>query len=280
MSEQRIEPHKVTKPIQLLAAWLVGLVVTNASFLTASIQMAAGSWERGALVISTIVNVPIFLLALFVLQTRFRAELQEDTFYAEYLSKKSSAVIRVDKDSSQDAKLDEIERTLATLTTKSDNDARTAPPSDESGATQALDWSNWPVALNHLHPRFAELRAALRNADIPLATIFGNNEDIPDKWIISLSNQLPVAHKVQLLRAALPFGFEGIQFWTPRRDADEDEDVYIGSYGVDSYARVTEELSKLLQARVEAVDLRYYYTRHKVRKPYRKDTYRPGMIYS
>ena len=272
MSEQRIEPHKVTKPIQLLAAWLVGLVVTNASFLTASIQMAAGSWESGALVISTIVNVPIFLLALFVLQTRFRAELQEDTFYAEYLSKKSSAVIRVDKDSSQDAKLDEIERTLATLTTKSDNDARTAPPSDESGATQALDWSNWPVALNHLHPRFAELRAALRNADIPLATIFGNNEDIPDKWIISLSNQLPVAHKVQLLRAALPFGFEGIQFWTPRRDADEDEDVYIGSYGVDSYARVTEELSKLLQARVEAVDLRYYYTRHKVRKPYRKDT--------
>jgi hypothetical protein len=72
---------------------------------------------------------------------------------------------------------------------------------------------------------------------------------------------------VHLLRAVLPFGFEGIQFWTPRRDADEDEDVYIGSYGVDAYARVTEELSKLLQARVEAVDLRYYYTRHKVRKP-------------
>jgi hypothetical protein len=131
--------------------------------------MAAGSWERGALVISTIVNVPIFLLALFLLQTRFRAELQEDTFYAEYLSKKSAAVIRVDKDSSQDAKLDEIERTLATLTTKSDDDTRTAPPSDESGTTQALDWSSWPVALNHLHPRFAELRAALRNADIPLA---------------------------------------------------------------------------------------------------------------
>lgn len=271
MSEQRIEPHKVTKPIQLLAAWLVGLVITNASFLAASIQMSAGSWERGALVISTIVNVPVFLLALFVLQTRFRAELQEDTFYAEYLSKKSSAVIRVDKDSSQDAKLDEIERTLASLTAKSEVDSATAPPSDESDTAEALDWSNWPVALNHLHPRFPEMREALRTAGIPLTTIFGDDDDVPKKWIISLSHQLPVTHKVQLLRAVLPFGFDGIQFWTPRREADEDEDVYIGSYGDGAYARVTEELSKLLQARVEAVDLRYYYTRHKVVKPPRKD---------
>lgn len=270
MSEQRIEPHKVTKPIQLLAAWLVGLVITNTSFLTASIQMTAGSWERAALVISTIVNVPIFLLALFVLQTRFRAELQEDTFYAEYLSKKSSAVIRVDKDSSQDAKLAELERALVSLTAKSGGDSATAPPADESDTAEALDWSNWPVALNQLHPRFREIREALRTVGIPLTTIFGD-DDAPKKWIISLSNQLPVTHKVQLLRAVLPFGFDGIQFWTPIREADEDEDVYIGSYGDGVYARVTEELSKLLQARVEAVDLRYYYARHMVGKPPGKD---------
>lgn len=272
MSEQRIEPHKVTKPIQLLAAWLVGLVITNASFLTASIQMASGSWERGALVISTIVNVPIFLLALFVLQTRFRAELQEDTFYAEYLSKKSSTAIRVDKDASQDAKLADIERAVATLTAKkSGGDSANAPPPDNSETAEALDWSNWPVALNHLHPRFREMREALRTAGIPLTTIFGDDDDVPKKWIISLSHQLPVAHKVQLLRAVLPFGFDGIQFWTPRREADEDEDVYIGSYGDGTYARVTEELTKLLDARVEAVDLRYYYTRNKVGKPRREE---------
>ena len=143
MSDQKIEPHKVTKPIQLLAAWLVGLVLTNASFLTASIQMTTGSWERGALVISTIVNVPIFLLALFVLQTRFRAELQEDTFYAEYLSKKSSAVIRIDKDSSQDAKIIEIERTLASLTSKHEAHSVKGPTSDTA---EALDWSKNDVA--------------------------------------------------------------------------------------------------------------------------------------
>jgi hypothetical protein len=263
MSEQRIEPHKVTKPIQLLAAWLVGLVVTNASFLMAAIQMATGSWERGALVVSTIVNVPIFLLALFVLQTRFRAELQEDTFYAEYLSKKSSAVIRVDKDSSQDAKLDEIERTLASLAAKSDADSVNAPPPTDPEKSSALDWSHWPVALNHIHPRFREVRDALRVAGIPLTTIFGDDGDVPNKWIISLSHQLPVSHKASLLRAVLPFGFDGIQFWTPRRDADENEEVYIGSYGDGPYAKVTEELSKLLDAKVEAVDFHYYYRRNK-----------------
>ena len=69
-----IEPHKVTKPMQLLAAWLVGLIITNAIFLASAINFDKDSWERGALVVSAIVNVPIFLYALFILQTRFRAE--------------------------------------------------------------------------------------------------------------------------------------------------------------------------------------------------------------
>lgn len=264
MTEQRIEPHKVTKPIQLLAAWLVGLVITNASFLTASVQMTTGSWERAALVISTIINVPLFLLALFVLQTRFRAELQEDTFYAEYLSKKSSTVIRIDKDSSQDAKLYEIEKALAGLTAKLESNLSSRTSVGGANTAKAVDWENWPVALNHLHPRFEEIREALRAADIPLTTIFGNDGDLPRKWIIALSSQLPVAHKIHLLRAVLPFGFDGIQFWTPRRDAEEDEDVYIGSYGEGAYARVTKELSQLVQAEVEGADLRHYYSAHLV----------------
>lgn len=33
-----------------------------------------------------------------------------------------------------------------------------------------------------------------------------------------------------------------------------------------SYARVTEQLSQLLQDQIEAVDLRFYYTQHKVKE--------------
>jgi hypothetical protein len=34
-TENRIDPERVTKPIQLLAAWLVGLIVVDGSFLVA-----------------------------------------------------------------------------------------------------------------------------------------------------------------------------------------------------------------------------------------------------
>lgn len=70
MADQKLEPHKITKPIQLLGAWLVGLVLTDSIFLTATLSLDAQSWERGALVIAAIINVPIFLGALFLLQTK------------------------------------------------------------------------------------------------------------------------------------------------------------------------------------------------------------------
>jgi hypothetical protein len=116
VTDHHIEPHKVTKPMQLLAAWLVGLIITNTLFLTSAIHFEKDSWESGALVVAAIINVPIFLFALFILQTRFRAELQEDSFYSEYLSKKKAAVIRVDSNSALDTRIDEIERQLVRLT--------------------------------------------------------------------------------------------------------------------------------------------------------------------
>lgn len=267
MTEQRIEPHKVTKPIQLLAAWLVGLIVTNGIFLTSALHLEAGTWERGALVISAIANVPLFLLALFILQTRFRAELQEDTYYSEYLSKKTATVIRIDKNSAQDSRLEELERQVLRIAeTKALPQTQPMPVANGS-QNNALDWTNWAVALNDLHPRFDQIREALRSADVPLAEIFDGHREPPNLWIIALSYHLPVSHKAHLLRVLLPFGFDGIQFWEPQREAEENEDVYIGSYGGGTYARVTTELEALVNKKVEAADLSHYYKRHKAELP-------------
>lgn len=85
MSEQRINPEKVTKPIQLLAAWLVGLIVVNASFLLAAQQISRPDWASSLLVIAAVLNVPVFIVALFLLQTKFRPQMQEDSYYAQYL---------------------------------------------------------------------------------------------------------------------------------------------------------------------------------------------------
>lgn len=90
MTEQRIRPERITKPIQLLAAWLTGLVLVDGGFLTAASSLKEPAWAAGLLVVAAVVNVPLFLVALFLLQTRFRPEMQEDTFYSQYLERKYS----------------------------------------------------------------------------------------------------------------------------------------------------------------------------------------------
>ena len=97
MAEHHIAPEKVTKPIQLLAAWLVGLIVVNGSFLLAAQHIANPSWAAGFLVVAAIANVPIFIVALFLLQTKFRPQMQEDSYYAQYLhSEREYSARRID----------------------------------------------------------------------------------------------------------------------------------------------------------------------------------------
>jgi hypothetical protein len=83
--DERIEPHKVTKPIQLLAAWLLGLIAVDGSFLTAAAVLKQPQWASTLLIIAAVCNVPLFLVSLFLLQTRFRPEMQEDSYYSKYL---------------------------------------------------------------------------------------------------------------------------------------------------------------------------------------------------
>lgn len=90
MSEHRITPEKVTRPIQLLAAWLTGLIIIDGSFLVAASQIAKPEWSAGVLVIASVINVPLFLISIFVLQTKFRPEMQEDVYYSKYLEQQYS----------------------------------------------------------------------------------------------------------------------------------------------------------------------------------------------
>lgn len=257
MQDSKIEPHKITKPMQLLAAWLVGLVVTDGVFLGAAVTLDAESWERGALVIASILNVPLFLISLFVLQTRFRAELQEDTFYAEYISKKSATPIRIDKDTAQDNRISEIEKQLKLMQVAPSPEAVEFRNGEDA---EKIDWKLWPVALNDLHPKFDEIRESLRKSGIPVSSFFGesNNSNPPEEWVISINPRLPINHSVALLRAVLPYGFDGIVLSEPDRQVEENEDVYIGSYGVEQYAKVTPELLKLIDNKIDNADLVRY----------------------
>jgi tetratricopeptide (TPR) repeat protein len=91
MSKNEIAPEKITSPIQLLAAWFVALIVLDSAFLAAAGVVSSPTWLPTVLVIAAIVNVPLFLIGMFLLQTRFRPEMQSDEHYSEYLKQKDKA---------------------------------------------------------------------------------------------------------------------------------------------------------------------------------------------
>lgn len=259
MTTQKIEPHKITKPIQLLAAWIIGLILTDSIFLYSAVSFDPGSWERGVLVIAAILNVPGFLFALFLLQTKFRAELQEDTFYHEYISKKTATPQRIDKDTIQDSRIEELEKTLK---------LSYSIASAEQGnlESEQFDWRIWPIGINVQHPQYEEIRRSLRTNSIPISTIFGTEVSLgqPEKWIIALNPAIPFRQKIHLLKALIRFDFDGFEFHTPVREADEDEDVYIGGYGYGNYCELNERVKELVCGDIEEADLQYHYNLNRV----------------
>jgi uncharacterized membrane-anchored protein YitT (DUF2179 family) len=81
-----IESHRITKPIQLLGAWLAGLAIVNSTFLYTATQIDFPSWIPAMLSIAAVANVPLFLFSVFLLQTKFRPEMLEDVYYSKFIS--------------------------------------------------------------------------------------------------------------------------------------------------------------------------------------------------
>ncbi len=81
LKKPKIEPHRITKPIQILAVWFIALLLLVGSFLFAAREMTKPSWLSPFLVFCAAGTVPLFLVCIFLLQTRFRNELSEDKSY-------------------------------------------------------------------------------------------------------------------------------------------------------------------------------------------------------
>ena len=73
--EQKIVPAGIKEPIQLLAAGLAALIVVDSALLTAARLIGSPRWAAGALVITAIAIIPLFLIGPFLLVKFFRGEL-------------------------------------------------------------------------------------------------------------------------------------------------------------------------------------------------------------
>ncbi|CAH7272501.1 conserved hypothetical protein [Vibrio chagasii] len=253
MSNQKVDPHKVTKPIQLLAAWLVGLIMVNGGFLGTAVALGSLAWESSVLIIAAVLNVPLFLGAIFLLQTRFRPELQEDSFYSRYLDKKSNQVVTVKNDENHEL------NTLKAEFKKLEGLVKQSLSKEQSS------FGNWSVALNKLLPDYLGIRKALKDEGIRLQSIFGDSLDseLPKNKIVALSHALDHQSVVTILKLMSQFDLDGYAYFDAVPEIDP-EDVYIGSYGYDEGADlrssipITDELRQLLADSCSEADLSEY----------------------
>jgi hypothetical protein len=93
VTEPKIEPHRIDKPIKMLAVWFATLVLIDGSFLSAAKFLTAPAWVSPMLAIAAVAFVPMFLLAAFLMQTRFRTHLQDDRYYSEWLERQRTVFV-------------------------------------------------------------------------------------------------------------------------------------------------------------------------------------------
>jgi len=264
MTEQRIEPSKVTKPIQLLAAWLVGLVLVNGSFLGTAISITSPEWLRVTLVIASILNVPIFLFCVFLLQTKFRPEMQEDSYYSKYLESNTGKIIdtgyleiyehsikseltehnklHLALISGLDNTVNELANQLELLVSKSSPDSLRISSVQQvtekiSNTSKAIEIAkqeatkgSFSVELNDLLPDYSKIRKELRMNKIPIDKTFGSTSkepEVPKEKIISFGPEVPIEVLKLIVLSLEKYGFNKISYTDL---GFKENSIYIGSY--------------------------------------------------
>ncbi|UTV26405.1 hypothetical protein [Photobacterium atrarenae] len=250
MKNNQVNPEKVTKPIQLLAAWLVGLILVNGSLLSSAVAIGTEHWTSSMLVVASVLNVPMFLGAIFMLQTKFRPELQEDSYYASYLDKRTNKLVEIKKSEGDDSLLLQEEV----------NKLKSIVPVKNSNWTNSI-FGSWKVAVNDYLPDYNSIRESLKQHKIPVNEIFGkgNTKEPPENYIIAISEHVDSESVIYLLRAISDFNFDGYTYFDPIKEIDTD-DIYLGSYGFEknNIFPFNSDFYGIIKSEIDVADLKEF----------------------
>lgn len=251
MSDPKIHPDRITKPIQLLAAWLAGLLLVNTAFLTAAGVIASPGWIRGLLVIASVLNVPIFLACLFLLQTKFRPQMQEDSYYSKYLESNTGMVLKESKlqvaishiraEASEANQryiemFNQVRQEVAVLGSTLAPSSHENPDALFSRAKLFDDQiteasrTNLMVQLNDLVPNYKEIRAELLKCQIPLGNSFGSTSqepEVPPMLTVGFGKAVPLESLRTVLKVLEANGFDHIHHAQGDTAVNR---IYVGSY--------------------------------------------------
>ncbi|MBB1477569.1 hypothetical protein [Shewanella sp. SG41-3] len=262
MSNQKISPEKITKPIQLLGAWLAGLIIVNGSFLGAAVSINTQGWAVEVLIIASVLNVPLFLICIFLLQTKYRPEMQEDSYYSKYLEL-STGVVMIRK--KEDVESDKIKETIEAsnrlnvtlisnleesikaiaeqvkyisepigLTEQQKEDIKklekTIQNSEKSIAlAKQMSKKNVDIWVNDLLENYQSVVSVLAESGLKVNSTFGSTStdpEIPKKKMVGFGNSVPIEDLRILSKIAKRCGFNHIHF----TERNNDERVVFGSY--------------------------------------------------
>lgn len=185
--------------------------------------MPTGSLESLALVGAAILNVPIFLIAVFLLQTRFRPELQEDSYYSTYLSQKTNEPISVRK---EDIKLTELSQKIVNL--------EATIIERQSPGTSGELLKGVLFGVNKLLPNRDEIKTILRGKGILGVSSFGNPELLPPKFAVAISEHLPKQVSNYIIEIAKEAGATHYGFFD-NLEEETAEEVLFGAYHADHF---------------------------------------------
>ena len=85
MDKSNIKADKIKQPIQLLAAWLVAMIAIISAFFTAAATIQSPTWLPAVLAIAAILYVPMFTWFIYRMQTKFRVQMQDDSYFSEQM---------------------------------------------------------------------------------------------------------------------------------------------------------------------------------------------------
>ena len=217
MEKKQITPERITKLLHLLGAWLVGLLSVDATFLLAATKMDLASWQSGALTMAAIINVPIFIGALFLLQTKFRPELQEDLYYSTYLSNRTNEPVKISR---TEAMFNELEKRLEAI------DNKTKEAVGTTIFTPVLSDLSFGVNIN-LKNR-DKVISELRTLGVLGISEFGERSGLPNIMKVAMSKYIPKEEVVEILKIAGKLGFTHYGFIDDYENIKDD--VLFGAY--------------------------------------------------
>jgi len=255
MQDQKINAEKITKPIQLLAAWLIGLIVLVSALITAAATVKTPTWLPVFYSISAVAIIPVFLGLIFLLQTKYRPEMQEDVFYAKYLEKDTMTFKYVGKDEIKDLEIDKfkqeiislsqntkdelkkIQEIVKTTTNKPDQEREIAQIIEKSDdkldqVKQIVKFASITLNINSKLPNYSQILSVIKKIGFSKYSEFGTNEIALKHFVLSFGEKISYDIYINLIYDLIPLGATHVRL-TQQTIDDTTNTIFVGSYALD-----------------------------------------------